>query len=106
MVLLVIPSWLYKLIPVPAIVVEESEATSLAIPRPALPSLDLTQMRDLGAGYSSNDSRQDSTSPESSRLGVTEGGSPVRMWSNIGGPDSQIASTSGVSELLDLIMPF
>ena len=92
---------LRKLITVPSIVVQESEATSLAVPRPALPSLDLTQMRELGKGYSSNVSRQDSTSSELPRLGLTDEGSPVRTWSSIGNPDSQIATSAGVSELLD-----
>jgi len=84
---------------VPSIVVDESEATSLAVPRPALPSLDLTRIRDLGSGYSSNVSEQTSTSVELPRLGLSDGGSPVRTWSNIGGPESQIATSSGRAEL-------
>jgi hypothetical protein len=96
---LVNPSFFHDLTLVPSIVVEESEATSLAVPRPALPSLDLTQMRDLGSGYSPNVSP---TTVDFPRLELSDGGSPVRTWSNIGGPESQIATSSGVSELFVL----
>ena len=97
--MLVRPSFFDDLTLVPSIVVEESEATSLAVPRLALPSLDLTQMRDLGSGYSSNVSDQTPTTVDFPRLELSDGGSPVRSWSNIGGPESQIATSSGVSEL-------
>jgi hypothetical protein len=73
-----------------------------------MPSLDLTQMRgDLGAGYSP-------TSPTFTRYNhlrsswtETEDGQdqlnlPTRGWANIGGPDSQIASSGGTSELYHL----
>lgn len=99
--MLVSPVHLHKLITVPSIVVEESEATSLSVPRPALPSLDLTQMREISTGYSSNLSGPSPTSSDLPRLGLSDGGSsPIRTWSNLGAPDSQIATSSGVSELL------
>ena len=85
---------------VPSIVVQESEAMSLSLPRPALPSLDLTQMREIGHGYSSSLSGLSPTSSDGPRLGSSDGGSsPIRMWSNLGAPDSQIATSSGGSEL-------
>ena len=90
---------------VPSIIVEESEIASPTVPRPALPSLDLTQMRNnVGAGYSLNSP----TFGHDDRLPVyqyqpsdseDESGSPVRTWSNIGGPESRIATSPVTSEL-------
>lgn len=95
-----------KLIAVPSIVVEESEASILPNPRPALPSLDLTQMRDnTGAGYyptSSNFDGQDQLHAPSSQHSEAEDDlpSPTRTWSTIGGPESNIAtSAAATSEL-------
>ena len=95
-----------KLILVPQIVVEESELSGLSIPtsRP-MPSLDLTQMRNnSGAGYSPvepNYSRQDHLQaryyPQQSDS-EDESGSQI-SWANIGGPESQIATSTGHSEL-------
>ena len=93
---------LVYLITVPSIVVQESDTSALSIPRPSLPSLDLTQMRhDVGTGYSSvfegQDRLQPSYSPQSDV--EDEASSLGRTWSTIGGPDSQIA-TSGVNSEL------
>ena len=88
----------------PSIVVEESETSNLPASRPPLPSLDLTQIRNTGGGYSP-------TSPTSrgqSRLHALysqqsdaedEEGSLVRTWSNIGAPGSQIATSEVNTEL-------
>ena len=93
---------LKSLITVPSIVVQESDTSAPSIPRPTLPSLDLTQMRhNTGAGYSpvfeGQDRLQPSYSPQSDV--EDEANSPVRTWSTIGGPDSQIALSGGNSEL-------
>ena len=90
------------LIKVPAIVVQESDTSTPSIPRPTLPSLDLTQMRDnMGAGYSpvldGHDRLHPSYSPQSDV--EDEANSPARTWSTIGGPDSRMASAGGNSEL-------
>jgi hypothetical protein len=93
---------LMYLITVPAIVVQESDAPVLSIPRPSLPSLDLTQMRDdMGEGYSSGFEGQDRLQPSYSQQSDVqdEGSSPGRSWSTIGGPDSQIALSGENSEL-------
>jgi hypothetical protein len=93
------------LIQVPAIVVQESESSSLSVPRPAFPSLDLTQMRDdMGTGYSPNPSHIGSSvalqSPWTQQSETDDvANSPVRTWSNIGGPQSRIATSAGNSEL-------
>lgn len=95
------------LIVVPAIIVEEPEPQSLPAPRPALPSLDLTQMRnDMGTGYSPTSPSfgpgplQTRYSPQSD--GEDEPNSSFRKWSNIGGPESQIATSAVHSELYAL----
>ena len=102
-----------ELTPVPSIVVEESESASLGIPNPrfALPSLDLTHMRGkMGTGYPSDvspthspaqDRSQGLHSPVSSP--EDEIPSPIKTWSNIGGPESQIATSTGTSELYSLV---
>lgn len=93
------------LTPVPSIVVEESESAGLAVPRPAFPSIDLTQMRNtMGTGYMSHQSDvgqagglQSPSSQQSDRdPGVN---SPARTWSSIGGPESQIARSHSTSRL-------
>jgi hypothetical protein len=94
-----------KLIKVPSIVVEESETSLLSVPRAAMPSLDLTQMRnDMGTGYSPTRpafSQEDrlqvqGISPSGSE---DESESHPRSWSNLGAPDSQIATISTQSDL-------
>lgn len=96
------------LIKVPAIVVQESDTSTPSMLRPTLPSLDLTQMRDnMGAGYSPVLDGQDRLHPSYSPQSDVEdeAGSPVRTWSTIGGPDSQIASAQGNSELYTTKIP-
>jgi len=93
---------LMYLIKVPSIVVQESDTPALSIPRPTLPSLDLTQVRqDMGAGYSSGFDGQERLQPSYSPQSDVEdeASSPVRTWSTLGGPDSQIAMSAGNSEL-------
>ena len=98
----------FELTIVPSIVVEESESASLGIPNPrlALPSLDLTYMRgNMGSSYSPEGSpihiplRDRSQGLHSPVSPEDENASPIRTWSNIGGPDSQIATSTGNSEL-------
>lgn len=101
------------LIVVPAIIVEEPELPNLSVPRP-MPSLDLTQMRnDMGAGYSptsptfGQESLQVRYSPQSD--GEDESSSPFRTWSSIGGPESQIATStvqSGMYSSLSVVTDF
>ena len=86
----------------PSIVVQETDTSARSVPRPTLPSLDLTQMRNtFGAGCSSGfvgqDRLQPSYSPQSDA--GEEAGSSARSWSSIGGPESQIASSGGSPEL-------
>jgi hypothetical protein len=93
---------LKSLITVPSIVVQESDTSALSMPRPTLPPLDLTQLRsNTGAGYSpvfeGQDRLQPSYSPQSEV--DDEASSPVRTWSTIGGPDSQVALAGDNSEL-------
>jgi hypothetical protein len=84
---------------VPSIVVEESEMSSLSVPRPAHPSLDLTQMRHaMGAGYSPT-SPSFSGSDRLLRSDDGEQGSGAKSWSNIGAPGSQISTSAVDSEL-------
>ena len=97
---------------VPSIVVEESESAGPEIsnPRLALPSLDLTYMRgNTGAGYSPEvspthipvrDRSQGLHSPQSS---PEESPWPIRTWTSLGAPDSQIAMSTGSSELYSLL---
>jgi hypothetical protein len=92
------------LIVVPAIIVEESEPSSLPVPRPAMLSLDLTQMRnDMGTGYSptspsfGRDPLQTRSSPQSA--GDDDSNSPFKTWSNIGGPESQVVASAAQPEL-------
>jgi hypothetical protein len=89
------------LIAVPTIVVEESEAS---IPRPTLPSLDMTHMRDdMGAGYSpsSNFDGQErlQASPVHQSDTEDESRSPARTWSSIGRPQSNITISANDPEL-------
>lgn len=95
---------LSKLIEVPSIVVEETETSSLSVPRAAMPSLDLTQMRNLGAGYSSTRPvfrQEDRLQVQGSSQSESddESDSRGRTWSNLGAPDSQVATSAGQSEL-------
>jgi hypothetical protein len=78
--------------------VDESETSLLDVPSVAQPSLDLTQMRDaMGAGYSPTQLAF------SDRLfgqpDTEEHSSSSRSWSNIGGPDSHIATSAVTPEL-------
>ena len=89
----------------PSIVVEEPQSSSLSIPRTALPSLDLTHLRhNMGAGYSPTSPSFDAQdrlhvyySPNSDA--EDESFSAGSTWSNLGGPDSHIATSSGNVEL-------
>jgi hypothetical protein len=85
--------------------VQEDETSSLSVPRLGLPSLDLTQMRNtMGTGYSPTSPafpRPDRLQTSDRQLSDTEdeSTSPVRTWSSIGGPDSQISTSAITSEL-------
>ena len=101
---------------VPSIVVQESDMSSLSVPRATLPSLDLTNMRnrEMGGGYSP-------TSPAfGARLqpnprghyrseSEDEANSQNRSWSSLGAPGSQVSNptnTEESSEMYALALPF
>ena len=90
---------------VPSIVVQESETSGLSVPRPALPSLDLTNLRrDMGSGYSPMSplfSGQSSIQPSPVHgLDVVErSSSENRSWSNLGGPDTNLTASAANTEL-------
>lgn len=97
---------------VPAIVVHDSETGNLRVPR-AMPSVDLTQMRNVGSG-----SGFSPASPVfSGDLGLNlrhrtptesedEAGPSGRTWSSVGAPESQIATSTGTSELYSIYFAF
>ena len=93
-----------RLMKVPSIVIEESESSLLSIPRAAMPSLDLTHMRHMASGYSSTQpvlAQQDRlyVRGRSHSESDDESESRGRTWSNLGAPDSQIATSAVQSEL-------
>ena len=96
-----------RLMKVPSIVIEESETSLLSVPRAAMPSLDLTQMRHIASGYAPTQpvlSQQDRlyVRGRSHSESDDESESQGRTWSNLGAPDSQIATSAVQSELYRL----
>jgi len=90
-----------KLIAVPSIVVHEDELSGLSVPRPALPSLDLTQMRrEGGTGYSPTSpvfpgQLSIQLSPVQDDDIVERSSTELRSWSSIVGPDSHLTPSDG-----------
>jgi hypothetical protein len=85
----------------PSIVVEESETSLLSVPRAGMPSLDLTQMRNLGSPTRPAFGQQDRLQVQGSSRSESDDESDPhgRTWGNLGAPDSQLSTTTGQSEL-------
>ena len=86
---------------VPAIIVQEDEASTLSVPRPALPSFDLTQMRVRYSPTSPVFPGQSSIQPSPTEASdiVERSSGEIRSWSNIGGPESHVATPAANTEL-------